>query len=219
MSNGLGPLTPYNPPQLTALRNYDVNREGQVEVIWQPIYDYLTYALAGQTQLTFFQRTVGAGGTTYADTNMLAAGQFPRPQEFLCTGIQIMVAQAGLPSTTAAAAAVLPNVNDVFEMLVLPAWLEFTIGSKVYLRDGPLVKFPQQFRLAPNEQISGTFAAGTFMAVDYAAAAGKYYAITPVKIPANQNFSVTMNWPAAVSITAATRIGVILDGFQYRLSQ
>lgn len=33
---GLGPLTPYHPPSLTALQNYNVNRAGQVEVIWQP---------------------------------------------------------------------------------------------------------------------------------------------------------------------------------------
>jgi len=217
--NNLGPLTPYNPPNMNQLRDYNVNREGQVEVIWQPTYDYLTYAAAGQSQLTFFQRTVGSGGTTYADTNMLAAGQFPRPQEFLVTGVQIIVAQAALPSVVGTAAALLSNVNDLFEMLVLPSWLELTIGSKVYLRDGPLLKYPQQFRLMPSTQLAATFTAQAYMATDYCAAAGKYYAITPVKIPANQNFSVTLNWPTVTAITAATRIGVILDGFQYRLSQ
>lgn len=217
--NGLGPVTAYNPPGEEALRNYNVNRAGQVEVIWQPFYDYLTYVAAGQTQLTFFQRTVGAGGTTLADTNMRAAGQFPRPWEFLVTGIQIILQPTVLPNSTAAAAATLANTNNAHQILNQPAWLELFIGSKAYLQDGPLIKFPQQYRLAGNNAIAATFAAGTFMATDYAVGAGKYYAITPVKIPANQNFNVTLNWPALQAVTANTRIGVILDGFQYRLSQ
>ena len=63
------------------------------------------------------------------------------------------------------------------------------------------------------------FPAGTFMAVDFARAIGRYYEITPLLVPMNQNFSVALNWPAAVAVATTGRIGVILDGFYYRQSQ
>lgn len=206
-----GGLAPARPPQISALRQYNVNREGQYEVIWQPLYEYQTYPLAGTTGLTFFQNTVGSVAGGLSTTNMRAAGQMPRPQEFLITGIQV-VFEAG--TAVAAAAAIPTNVLDV-NTVATSGNLELFIGSKAYLNDGPVGAFPQQFGLSiASDQGTGAF--GT----NYARTAGKYYAITPVKIPANQNFNVTLNWPEGVqAITVAARIGVRLDGFLYRLSQ
>jgi hypothetical protein len=218
-NGGLGPLTPYHPPTLPALTQYNVNRAGQSEVIWQPKYDYQVYPALGATQFTFFQTPVGQGGTTLADTNMQAAGQMPRPQEFLVTGLQVLFVPGNAVAREVVATEVQDNWNDVQNVMFGEAWLDFFIGSKSYLDDGPLAKFSQQFRLTGNSNITGTPAAAAIQFVDYAVHCGRYYSITPVKLPANQNFNVTLNFPVAIPASVAGTVGVILDGFLYRLSQ
>lgn len=218
------PFTGRIPVSLDQLNVYNPNRADAIEAIWQPFYDYQTLLAAGATQMQFFQVQQGQAGKTYADTNMQLGGQFPAPTAFLCTAIQVVMfannnagAQTG-PSTTAAAAAALPNVNDTLKFLN-SGYLQVTIGSKTYLTDGPLGKFPTNFSMGGLEALSGTFTAGTFMAVDFARAIGRYYELTPFLIPMTQNFAVTLNWPAAVALTNPARVGVIMDGFYYRQSQ
>lgn len=220
-TNNLGPLTPYHPPSLGALTGYNVNREGQNEVIWQPTYDYQTYAAAGAANFTFFQTTVGAGGSTLADTNIRSGGTFPAPQEFLITGIQVLFVPGNVVAQNDGAA-VQENWNDVSDVMFGNAFLQLFIGSKPYLQDGPLAKFTQQFRLGgvANQAAATTTAATDFgPIVDYAVHSGKYYSITPVKLPTTQNFDVSLNFPTVIPIAVDGTIGVILDGFLYRLSQ
>lgn len=222
-ANSLGPLTPYNPPSIMGLQGYSVNREGQHEVIWQPQYDYQSYPMAGATQFTFFQTPVGQNGATLADTSMRSAGQFPSPQEFLITGIQVVFTPGGAFSAGNLAAAIAQeNWNDVGDVMLGNAFLELFVGSKAYLDDGPLAKFGQTFGIVGNGdgRAATTVAATTINTqIDYARHSSKYYSITPVKIPKTQNFNVTLNFPAAIAIAANATIGVILDGFLYRLSQ
>ena len=218
--NNLGPLTPYHPPSLNALRSYNVNRPGAVEVIWQPTYDFQVYPAAGISNLTFFQTTVGTAGSTLATTNMEASGQFPRPKEFLVTGIQVFfepggaVAQAGVADGTAQ-----ENWNDVSDVMNGAAFLKLFIGSKDYLVDTPLSKFTQQFRLGGVANITGNGSVATTTFIDYAVHSGKYYSITPTKLPSNQNFNVSLNFPTVIPTAEDGNIAVLLDGFQYRLSQ
>lgn len=220
-NGGLGPLTPYHPPNITALQSYNVNRAGQPEVIWQPLYDYQAYPMVGATQLTFFQTPFGQGGSTLGDTNMSAAGQLPRPQEFLITGIQVYFKPGNAVAVAGqAAAAIQENWNDVNDILFGESFLKLFIGSKDYLIDGPLGKFTQCFGITGGGWSMGTTTAdmnGRW--IDYAKHSGRYYSITPVKLPANQNFNVTLNFPTAIAASVAGTIGVILDGFLYRLSQ
>ncbi len=221
MRNSLGPLTPFNPPSLDALTGYDVNRAGQWEVIWQPTYEIQAYPALGAAQITFFQNTVGAGGLTQADTNMEAAGQFPNPKAFLVTGIQIWFEPGNVVAQNDPAA-IQENWNDVSDVMNGNAFLRFFVGSKDYLVDAPLSKFTTQFRLdgvANSAAATTTAATDVGAVVDYATHCGRYYSITPVKLPSNQNFNVSLNFPALIPVAAAGRIGVILDGFQYRLSQ
>ena len=217
------------PVDLSQLNVYNPNRADAIEAIWQPYYDYQTYAAAGQTQLNFFQVQNGQGGKTFADTNMQLGGMFPAPTAFLTVALQVLFipntatgvgALANPVSTTAAAAAALNNINDVNKVMN-SGYLQVTIGSKTYLTDGPIGKFPTNFSIGGIEAVSGTFAAGTFIATDFARAVGRYYEITPFLIPMNQNFVVSLNWPAVVATvsTVAGRIGVIMDGFFYRQSQ
>lgn len=205
------------PPRVSEAKQYDVNRKGQVEAIWQPLYHFLPYAAAGQTVLTFFQQPVGQGGMTQRDTNMEAAGMLPAPKGMLVTAIEVLFLPAGPPS---AAAAVDSLLNDMYLVGGTDAanntggFLDFFIGSKSYLTDGPLMKFPPSYRIGGYAD-HGT---GAFSS-NYSTFAGRTYEITPIRLVSNQNFNVTLNWPTATAISAAANIGVILNGFQYRLSQ
>ncbi len=207
----LGPVSPARPPNIQALKKYNVNRVGNIEVIWQPTYEYQTYPTTGQTQLTFFQNPVGAVAGGLSTTNVRSAGQFPRPQEFLVTGIQVTFEVGGAVSIASAAPT---KVQDVFDVSN-SGNLDLFVGSKSYLTDAPLGVFPQQWGIDNNGGIGG----GAFTS-DYSRPIGRYYSITPVKLPANQNFNVTLNWPeGVVPVTTQAVIGVRLDGFLYRLSQ
>jgi hypothetical protein len=184
------------------------------------VYDFQVYPAVGATQITFFQTTVGTAGSTPATTNMEASGQFPRPKEFLVTGIQVFfepggaVAQAGVADGVAQ-----ENWNDVSDVMNGAGFLRFFIGSKDYLVDAPLSKFTQQFRLGGVANITGNGSVATTSFIDYAVHSGKYYSITPTKLPSNQNFNVSLNFPTLIPTAVAGNIGIILDGFQYRLSQ
>ena len=217
----LGGTTPSRPPSIAALRKYNVNRVGQYEVIWSPLYEYQTYLAAGQTLLTFFQNTVGSIAGGKSTTNILAAGQLPRPQEFLITGVQVTF-EVGAAIAVDAIARVQTNWQDVFDVSN-SGNLDLFVGSKSYLTDAPLGVFPQQWGVggAGNTAAATTTAATDIAKVlDYARPVGRYYSITPVKLPANQNFNVTLNWPeGVVPVVTAAVIGVRLDGFLYRLSQ
>lgn len=206
-----GSLAASRPPSIAALRKYNVNRAGQFEVIWNPVFHYIDYLTGGHSLLTFFQETVGSTAGGISTTNMRAAGQFPRPQEFLVTGIQVTF-EVG--AAVAGASATPTNVQDIFDV-ANSGNLDLFIGSKSYLTDAPIGVFPQSYGLYID-----AFQGGASFGTNYARTIGKYYALTPIKIPANQNFNVTLNWPeGVVGVTTQARIGVRLDGFLYRLSQ
>jgi hypothetical protein len=206
-----------------AWEKYAVNRRGQYEVLKQPLYDYQAYAAAGQAQLTFFALPQGQGGKTLADTNMEAAGQLPNPKRFLIRGIEIQFFPGTLfPSGAPATASTIDGfTNDVWEVFSSAAWLELYIGSKAYVQ-APLNMFPPVNRLAGWAGMSdgNVLAALGFNRTSYASASGTPFAMDPPLIlEPTQNFKVTLNWPAAVAITNAGRIGIHLKGLLYRQSQ
>jgi hypothetical protein len=197
-------------PPLSDLQRYNPNRADAPEGIRQSLYDFTPYAAAGQTSLSFFQVPAGQGGKTKADTNMEAAGSLPNPKHFLIQTIEIFFFPAGDP-----AIATLPeNINDVYDVFK-SGWLDLFIGSKSYLTEAPIGRFPPKNMLVG---FAGMSAAA--MNAAYASMGGRVYQVTPpLLLVPTQNFSVTLNWPAAVPIAAAARIGVVMDGLLYRLSQ
>lgn len=210
-------------PNLNQLERYGTSREGMKEVVWNPLYDFQTYLAAGQLQTTFFSTPIG-GTKTKADTNMNLAGQIAAGKSFLLTGIQCVFFPGSSPGRAGIAPASLTasQWNDVYAVLKA-GWLELLIGDKTYAIDAPLMKFPPVFRLAGTSSLADSTTAGAAQGtiIDYASSAGAAYQVTPLKIPSNQNFSVTANFAALVPTpsTVAGRIGVILDGFLYRDSQ
>ena len=207
-------------PTLEELNRYNVNRVGQVEGIRQSLYDFQTYAQAGQTSLQFFQVPQGQSGKTLADTNMEVAGSLPSPKRFLVESIEVHFFPGNVVGYTGALAAA-ENFNDVYDV-AKSGWLDFFIGSKSYLQEAPVGRFPPSVGVTGTATASDatTAAAALHFHVDYARFGGKQYVMDPpVLLVPTQNFRVTLQWPTAVAINVAGRIGVVLNGILYRNSQ
>jgi len=62
----------------------------EITLLTQPLYDKLTVATSGTTELDFFQTPKGQGGKTDADTNLTTAGQVPGGQAYHVQGIRLI---------------------------------------------------------------------------------------------------------------------------------
>ena len=220
-----------NIPNLTELQAYAVNRKGQYEGIRQSLYDYQVYASAGQTSLSFFQVPVGQAGKTIADTNMEVSGTLPQPKHFLVESIEIRFWPGVLPVVSAtgvlATQAASNYSNDVVTFSKSGS-LNYFIGSKTYLEEAPVGRFPPKTSVcadfAVSQSVNQAAAADqeNQITMDLSYVCGRPYFINPATllIP-TQNFKVTLAWPAAVALPSGedARIGVVLDGILYRQSQ
>lgn len=213
-------------PSRQNLAKYNVNRPGW-EAIRQSLYDFQAYAAAGQSTLTFFAVPNGQSSKTLSDTNMTLAGQLPAAQEFLVNSIEVVffptvpVVAADNPAAQGAKA-IANIVNDVYKFY-RTGNLTFTIGSKPYLQEAPLGRFPAktQFKIDGATALAGEVADAQAR-IFYAQSIGRPYLLSPadLRLTSSQNFSVSLNWPEGVqAITNPGRVGVILDGILYRRSQ
>jgi hypothetical protein len=221
---------------LSAAQNYAVNIDNY-EMIVQSLYDSVAYPAAGSNQLTLFQTPVGAGvgvisgvAKTPEDTNMQGAGQLPAMQAYIVSSIEVDF-QPVVPAFTAAllpaafgAQAALNMINDVWKFR-LSGYLNFNIGSKSYLLEGPMMKFPASNDLEVDAAVADISTTGAAMQsrIGYAKAVGPAYNISPnnlLLIP-NQNFNVTLNWATLSTLPsgAAARCFVRLMGQLLRASQ
>lgn len=205
------------------LAKYRVNRPGQLEVLRQSLYDFQAYAAAGQSSLSFFAVPDGQSGKTKADTNMTLAGQLPAGQQFLVQSLEVYFFPGTvLPGVGPVASVIDSFTNDVWKVRSGSSFLEFVVGSKNYLTETPLMRFPPKARLDGWAAAADatTAAAALFNRTSYADATGRPYPIDPyVLLESTQNFNVKISWPALVTITNAGRIGVVFDGLLIRNSQ
>ena len=214
-------------PTRAQLSKFSVNRPGW-EAVKQSLYDYQAYAAAGQTNLTFFALPVGQSSKTLSDTNMTLAGQLPKNQEFLIQSIEVFFS----PTTPTVAAqmpaafgaqAIAQIINDSY-IVGRAGNLTLTIGSKPYLQEAPLGRFPQKAAFTVDGALADVTTAGANLQsrLAFGQWRGRPYLLdaAPLLLPENQNFTVSLAWPEGVqAISNPGRIGVILDGILYRRSQ
>lgn len=203
-----------------ANRMFSVNMPGQLQAIYEPLYDFQTYPAAGAQSLRFFQEPVGGpSGKTKEDTNMRAGGALPAPQHFLATSIQVEYYPAEDPMSAGVAPGTVSTfTNDTYNVLKAGS-LSFVVGDKPQLRQGPLMIFPPKHRLYAEGAIADSTTAGATQktTLDYACAVGECFEIEPTLIPPNQNFDVTIEFPSAVvPVASDARIGVRINGTLYR---
>lgn len=220
-----------NLPTISQLKEYAVSKPDQVEVTRQSLYDFQTYAAAGQPILTFFQNPIGQAGKTREDTNLEQGGQLPAGKNFIVTSIECYFFPGVDPMTevTGVAGALTPTnfSNDVYTV-AKSGFLDFFILSKSYLTEAPIGRFPPKTRLDVESSIALDVKqavaadAESQLVMDYATFAGRPYFIEPnITLVSNQNFNVTLNWPTLAPLPSGVngRIGIMLDGYLYRWSQ
>src|SRR5579872_2029746 len=218
---------------LDAAKQYAANIN-TFEILNQSMYDSAAYATGGQNTLTFFQVPLGAGagvisgaGKTYEDTNMQAAGAMPNMQAFVVTSVEVefqpdITFTAATQPAAFGAQAVATSINDAW-IFRATGYLNFTIGQKPYLQEGPMMKFPASNDLEIDAAVcdATTAAASSQTRVGYAKAVGPAYMLNPnnlLLIPM-QNFVVTLNWATAQAITTKARVFVRLMGQLLRRAQ
>lgn len=207
---------------LQRLNANSVNRPGEQECVRQSLYDFQSYPAAGQTQMIFFQVPQGQQGKTKFDTNMETAGSLPAPKRFIIETIEIEFFPGSVPSVFGAATA-LSQINDVYTFSQ-NGFLDLFIGSKSYLTEAPLGRFPSSNRLAVNAAVTDASTAGANLQTrsGYAALGGPPYRIEPnISLVSTQNFNVSLNWPTAIALPSgvAGRVGIVMKGLLYRNSQ
>ncbi len=198
------------PLGIDALQKYKVNLADATEELSWSFYDTQTYNPGGQTQLSFFQNPIGSfGASDYDVTNMDAAGQIPKGQQFLVETISLEF----FPQIDPIQGANLNAYADDYLKFISYGWLGFKVGSKLYTQHGNLGLFTPSFGL------SGFAATGAADAVEYATNRGKEYSIIPGKLTSNQNFLVQPKWSVAQAISAPALVKARLSGRLFRNAQ
>lgn len=192
-----------------------MTRTPLLDQIYAPLYDSATYTSGTTTTLSFFVTPKGQGTTTapgatgsksLADTNLQLAGQLATGNRFYCTGIEFQIFPGVNPGRGAVADSTAGFfVNDIY-LLSKAAFVTLTIQNRNYIEDGPLLNFPSDTRLGgfTGSSTNLTTGAATYSEVSYAAVQGKPYSIVPLYIEATQAFSVTVTFPAAVTLASAS---------------
>lgn len=214
---------------------------GKVEVIRQPLYDYILYPTAGSAApLQFFAIPIGQGVSSssgnvanpkgLADTNMQLQGQLAAPQAFWCDGIEVdfqpgssaaantFVTQNPTIFNAAAAAAVQAGELDSNAVLS-GGFLDFQISNKSYYTEGPLYRFPPKAALALESAVTATVAAGTVYGKAKIRALGDPVQLNPgFGIMSSQAFNCRVTYPTAIATPSGFngRIGVVLNGWTFR---
>ncbi len=197
-----------------SLNSYNVNVPNQTEELSWSFYHFQQYAAAGQVELTFFN--AAPGSLSLQDYNMTLAGQIPAGQSFLVTSIHVEFQPSDNPHEVGATDT-MTFLNDAYNV-GKNGLLEFQVGSKLYVQEGPLGQFPPAYRIAGQSSAASTVASSASI-TDYGSWAGPAFEIIPVRLTSTQNFSVKLKWTTVQAVAANARIGVRLKGHLFRNAQ
>lgn len=206
------------------LQQNRVNVAGMREVIWEPLYDTITYPAAGAASLKLFQVAAGQGGKTLSDTNMDLGGQLPNGKAFKVTSIQLAfysgAKSVGVHDMNTTAIPTGLNLTNDVKTFAENGSLIFNVGSKDQLRQAPLGAFP------PAERLDGFSASAIgnqegdtdnlMYFVEYATPQGRLFSINDVLLESNQNFSIELRDLPALPTGLDGKIVCTLNGFMGR---
>lgn len=183
-----------------------------LEVIPDQLYSALTYTDNTTTELNFFT----AVAANQSLSNLTQAGMLPNPQSFLIQAIRIFF-RTTVETVDSGAAGALPSQVGDIALLLNTGRLTLNIGQKRY---GPwrLWMLPAASSLVPMISQAGAEAANLTQA--YGQVMGPLWGMFPhLMISPLQNFSVQVQWPAAVNLSADIIMEVMLDGQTARAVQ
>lgn len=199
-------------------QQYKTQRADLPEDLWQPLYDRVNIATTVPAQSAFFSVPKGQSATlitgtatasiskSYRDTNIETANVVPTKM-FKFVGISL-----GFVHVSQAAA-----TNPVDRAMVQQAgYLQFRIVDKDLLFI-PLIAIPV---LNPYAGVATTANATTINADNGGAGqgVGMYKLPIPITLNPYENFSVTLNFTTAATVTLSNTLDlyVMLQGFQRR---
>jgi hypothetical protein len=196
---------------------------GVIEGLPYELFDYVTYAAAGQQNLTFFQTPPGQAGKTEQDTNVPGAGLVPAGQQFTARFLAVDFVSGATPIERGAVAAGADVLRDILAVRN-SGILTLEIGTKEYVSNGPLSVFPNPRRFDGSVAISDASTAaadlvGNLIAGDFT---GPLWHLGDKNLDPQVPFKVTIAWPAGVVALpsgVAGRIGVRLIGWLRRKPQ
>lgn len=212
----------------------------QAEVIEDKLYDWQTYAAAGQTQLAFFTEAKNSGTSifdatqkkTWEDTNMKQAGILPRGEAFLVTHVCLRFVPGVLAVqeqvTNAVPAATTPAANDA-SAFWNQGWADFKLAEKSQVLLGPLANFPpmqrDQLYVGAAAWSAQAAAANATLYVEGTSLvpAGRLFALQEpgLTIEFGINFTFDLNWSKAVALPSGSdaRVQAELVGVRMRAKQ
>lgn len=200
-----------------ALSAYGVLANNVVEAHPQSFYDFQTYAFAGtKLSYSFFQNAIGQNSYTSGLTNMPGSGQFPNPQNFLWTGIEVIFF-SGQTVSGAANTEGKGQLDDAYAVLTAQAYVSFVINTKEYFRECPLAAAPMTFNVGAGGIGTGypAVVAGTgFSSGDMKRTSGQL-------IPSNTSFQGNIVFDSTTALPSGVngRIGMKIHGIWYQLAQ
>jgi len=161
-------------------------------------WDTQNHPTGGQTQLVYFTTPYG-GSKSKLKTNMAAAGYITNALEFHLKAI-------GVGNVTATESA---TATADLQLVTMSAYLELIIQDKVWFQ-AVLCKVPFGGGLYAD---GGLATAGKYVPqIGSPNRTAGYKLRHTIVIPKNVNFYVTLNWPTAVTPTAALDLIVTLEG-------
>lgn len=221
-----------------------VTSPDQSEITRGNLYDFQLYATAGATQMQFFALPIGQGIATALgavvgsakskhDTNLQVANTLPSGKAFFAESIEYYAfpgASAAAntytpanPAQFAAANAAIPQlqVADV-NTLLQSGTGELFVLDKTYVRETPMMSFPQQVGMSVDAALATTSATAGEIAVLNAHSAGRAYTLDiPFTLLPAQNFGFNVDYPGLVATPSGfnARVGIKLFGWFIRATQ
>src|SRR3972149_7527045 len=199
-------------------QEYKTQRAALPEDVWQPLYDRVNIATTLPGQVSFFSVPKGQTATlitgtataviakSYRDTNIETANVVPTKMfKFVGISLGFVHLNNNLASNTTSR-----------NMVTKAGYLQFRIVDKDLLFI-PLIAIPY---VNPFAAVATTTGATDIMADNPGAGQGigMYKLPIPITLNPYENFSVTLNFTTAASVTIAETLDVyvILQGFQRR---
>lgn len=215
---------------------------------WQAIrwqwYSYVTYPSAGATQLTFFGQVAGQAGVTLQDTNLPKAGSFGQTHfQLKSISTDIQIAANDVDGFTRANQATLDTralASDYLGGFVQAGVLNFSVGARPFATivkpfqcapppGSPLDlgnSYVNQISAAPIPAAGAAQVSGVPWVTQTKMRSNVYFTDPNILIEAEQQFTVTLDFPSGVVPVLATnvvndttnplKVGVIFDGLLLR---
>jgi len=183
------------------------------------LYDYYDYPTAGQNIFNFFGRSQNAAGLNNTDTNMQQPGNTGAGVRFLVEHLWVDFLPGALPITSGAEAT-LATTNQLVDYWKVMAGKGFV---QLFVNQTPQMGYgisPLKFAAAPvMVEAYGGVGAGVsaLQALTPITVNGGYNQVMrPFWLDESMSFSVQIVFPALVTVSTLSRIGIMMKGQQVR---